>query len=132
MRLCLDTSAYSRFKGGDPEARERVDAAAWLGVPAIVLGELEAGFRLGSRAARNQEELERFLAHPVVEELPVDREVARIYGEIVVQLRNKGAPIPTNDLWIAASAARSGATLLTFDVHFTVVDRIGVLLLGNA
>lgn len=129
MRLCLDTSAYSRFKGGAPEAVEQVDAADWLGVPTIVLGELEVGFRLGGQAARNLEELERFLAHPVVEELAVDREVARAYGEIVVRLRRKGTPIPTNDVWIAACAARSGATLLTYDAHFEAVDRIGVLLL---
>jgi tRNA(fMet)-specific endonuclease VapC len=131
LRLCLDTSAYSRFKGGDPSAVERIDAAEWLGVPTIVLGELEAGFRLGGRAAHNLDELERFLAYPVVHELAVDREVAREYGEIVTTLRRKGIPIPTNDVWIAACAARSGATLLTYDAHFGAVYRIGVLLLES-
>lgn len=130
MRLCLDTSAYIRFKGGDPPAVERVDSATWLGVPAIVLGELAAAFRLGSRSAQNLAELDRFLAHPVVEEVAVDRDVATIYGEIVVSLRRRGTPIPTNDVWIAASAARSGATLLTYDAHFEAVERIGVLRLG--
>lgn len=109
-----------------------MDAAEWLGVPTIVLGELEAGFRLGQSAQRNLDELERFLAHPVVKELPVDREVARVCGEIVAVLRRKGTPIPTNDVWIAACTARWGATLLTYDAHFQAVDRIGVLLLEPA
>jgi tRNA(fMet)-specific endonuclease VapC len=132
LRLCLDTSAYSRFKGGDPSAVERIDAAEWLGVPTIVLGELEAGFRLGARPAHNLDELERFLTYPVVHELAVDRGVAREYGEIVTTLRRKGILIPTNEVWIAACAARSGATVLTYDAHFEAVDRIGVLLLEAA
>jgi tRNA(fMet)-specific endonuclease VapC len=101
-------------------------------VPAIVLGELAAAFRLGSRPEQNLAELDQFLAHPVVEEIEVDRDVATIYGEIVVSLRRKGTPIPTNDVWIAACAARSGATLLTYDAHFEAVERIGVLRLGPA
>jgi tRNA(fMet)-specific endonuclease VapC len=128
MRVCLDTSAYSRFKGGDEPVVERIDSAAWIGVPTVVLGELEAGFRLGRHADRNLDELERFLAHPSVEVVDVDRDVARLFGEIVVDLRRRGTPLPSNDVWIAACAARSGAPLLTYDRHFAAVDRIGVLL----
>lgn len=114
---------------GHPAAVEHIDAAEWLGVPTVVLGELEAGFRLGTALRKNLDELERLLGHPVVSVIPVDRDVARIYGEIVVSLRGRGTPIPTNDVWIAACAARSGATLLAFDRHFEAVDRIGLLLL---
>lgn len=108
-----------------------MDGAEWIGVPTVVLGELEAGFRQGRHARRNLDELEQFLAHRVVNALAVDREVAWIYGEIVTALRGKGSPIPTNDVWIAACAARSGATLLTYDAHFRAVDRIGTLLLDS-
>ena len=37
-------------------------------------------------------------------------------------LRRRGKPIPTNDLWIAASALEHGAALLTFDAHFSAID----------
>ena len=111
---------------------ELVDSAEWLGVPTIVLGELEAAFRQSARLPRNLDELGAFLSHPVVDELTVDRDVARFYGEIVVALRSKGTPIPTNDIWIAATAARWGATVLTSDRHFQAVDRVGVLLLGDS
>ncbi len=43
-RLVLDTSAYSHFKRGDPEAVDALAHASWVGVPVIVLGELRAGF----------------------------------------------------------------------------------------
>ena len=95
----------------------------------MVVGELHAGFRAGRQPERNEEELGRFLRHPVVEELPVDHDVARIYAEIVVSLRRRGTPLPTNDVWIAATAARAGAVVVAFDAHFAEIERIGVLLL---
>ena len=55
-----------------------------------------------------------------------DEETARIYGEIVVALRRKGTPLPTNDVRIAAAAARAGATVPTFDAHFREIVRVGV------
>jgi len=117
---------------GDPGVVELVDGAEWIGLPAVVLGELHSGFRAGSHRRRNEKELARFLGHPAVEELPVDHDVARIYAEIVDALRAKGTPIPTNDIWIAATAARAGAAVVAFDSHFSAVDRIGVVLLDPA
>ena len=46
-RCCLDTSAYSHFRRGDPEVVEILDGAEWVGVPAIALGEIRTGFLLG-------------------------------------------------------------------------------------
>lgn len=128
-RLCLDTSAYSNFKRGHGRVTELIDSAEWIGLPAIVVGELWTGFVLGRRREENSLELEEFMAHPVVEELSVDSHVARIYAEIVVTLRSAGTPVPTNDVWIAALAARAGATVLTYDGHFDSISRVGSLVL---
>lgn len=129
-RFCLDTSAYSRFRAGDPHVAGLLDRAEWIGVPAVTLGELRTGFLLGSRCERNEEELRDFLSNPVVEEVPVDGEVSRHYAEIVVELRRAGTPIPTNDVWIAATAARVGAPVLTADRHFEAITRVGAVILG--
>lgn len=129
MRCCLDTSAYSHFKRGDEQAVQLIDRADWVGLPVVVMGELWLGFRLGSRLRHNQTELAAFVGHPAVETLPVDEEVARIYAEIVVDLRTAGTPLPTNDIWVAATAARAGATVLTYDAHFTAIKRVGSLVL---
>lgn len=130
-RFCLDTSAYSRFKRGDPPVVDLIDTAEWIGVPSIVLGELWVGFLLGDRVEANRAELQTFLAHPVVQEIVVDGDVGRIYGEIVVALREAGTPLPTNDIWVAAAAARVGATVLTYDRHFGAIQRVGSMILGN-
>lgn len=128
-RFCLDTSAYSQFKRGDPAVVEILDGAEWLGVPAVVIGELWVGFLRGARRQRNWRELREFLDHPAVEEISIDREVARIYGEIHVELLATGTLLPANDLWVAAAAARAGATVLTYDAHFEAIRRAGSLIL---
>lgn len=128
-RLCLDTSAYSKFQSEHPAVVDHVDVAEWVGMPSVVIGELWAGFLLGTRHAENIRRLDEFLGHAVVEVVSIDEEVARIYGEMVVELRRKGRPLPANDIWIAATAARTGGTVLTFDAHFREIARIGTLIL---
>lgn len=129
-RLCLDTSAYSNFKRGDAQAVDLIDKADWLGLPSVVLGELWVGFLEGGRLAANQAELQEFLAHPAVEELTIDRDVSRLYAEIVLSLRRAGTPVPSNDIWIAAMAVRAGATVLTYDTHFQHIQRVGSIVLS--
>ena len=106
-----------------------IDRAQWIGVPSIVLGELWAGFLSGTRADENEAQLGKFLAHPVVDVLSTDASVARIYGEIFADLRKSGRPLPTNDLWVAATAVRAGAIVLTFDTQFEAITRVGSLIL---
>ena len=65
----------------------------------------------------------------MVDVLSVTEDVARIYAEIFADLRRRGRPLPTNDIWVAATAARAGATVLTFDDHFREIDRVGSLVL---
>jgi tRNA(fMet)-specific endonuclease VapC len=103
---CLDTSAYSNFRRGSEEMAALLDRAELVGVSTIALGELRTGFVLGSRRKRNEAELDAFLDNPAVEVLQVDPETSRHYAEIVAELRKAGTPLPTNDIWIAATAAR--------------------------
>ncbi len=125
-RICLDTSAYSHFKRGDAAAVDCIRAARVVSVPVIALGELRAGFRLGGRVEANEADLRRFLAHPAVRVLEVDDEAASICADLVADLRRAGTPLPTNDVWIAALAARDGATLVTYDVHFESIRRVAL------
>lgn len=128
-RYCLDTTAYSQFQRGHAEVTELIDQAKWVGLPSVAIGELWMGFVQGRHIRKNQELLEAFLAHPLVEEIRVGGSVPRLYGEIAVDLRRQGTPIPTNDIWIAACAAATGSTVLTFDGHFRSVSRVGHIVL---
>jgi tRNA(fMet)-specific endonuclease VapC len=44
-------------------------------------------------------------------------------------LRRAGTPVPTNDIWIAATASRAGAVVLTFGSHLEKIARVGSLVL---
>ena len=132
IRLCLDTSAYTYFKRGDPEAARLMSSASWVGVPTVVLGELRTGFMLGRKNDDNERDLIEFLAESMVHVLDVDDSASRHYAEIVVFLRRHGKPIPTNDVWIASLAVREGATVLTYDGHFRDIERVSARVLGAA
>ncbi len=124
MRLVLDTSAYSHFRANHHEVVERIASAEVVFLPTIVLGELEAAFRMGRRAADNRAKLEELLQEDFVAVLPVTAEVARRYGEVFATLRAAGTPIPVNDIWIAATTMDAGAHLVTFDRDFERVDAL--------
>jgi predicted nucleic acid-binding protein len=109
-----------------------IDRAEWLGVPAVVLGELWIGFLARSRREANEFELAEFLRNPIVSVLPVDADVARVFADVVSDLRRAGRPLPTNDIWIAATAARAGATILTYDSHFESITRVGSHVIPSA
>jgi predicted nucleic acid-binding protein len=128
-RLCLDTSAYSNFKRGHAPSVEAITSARTVFVPAVVLGELRTGFLLGQNAEKNERSLTGFLSSPSVEVIEIDDEVASIYAALVVDLRRAGAPLPTNDIWIAACAICEGATVLTYDEHFARIQRVSASIL---
>ena len=129
MRICLDTNAYSAFKRGNPDIVDLVETADEVAVPSIVLGELFAGFRMGSRTRRNVAELEEFLRRPGVSVATVTKAASERYGMLVSRLRQQGTPLPTNDIWIAAVALERGAQLVTMDAHFDNIP--GVFATGS-
>jgi tRNA(fMet)-specific endonuclease VapC len=120
--ILLDTNAYSALKRGAEDVGAMVRAAETIVMPTVVVGELLYGFRRGSRYERNLRELRSFLARPFVRLAIVDGTTADRYARIAAGLHAKGKPIPSNDMWIAASAMECGAELISYDAHFEHVD----------
>ncbi|MEI8307616.1 MAG: PIN domain-containing protein [Chloroflexales bacterium] len=81
-----------------------------------------AGFAVGSREAQNRSDLQQFLASARVIVTVVDERTAIYYATVYQSLRTKGRPIPTNDMWIAATALQHGCALFSFDGHFQSID----------
>lgn len=124
--ILLDTNAYVAFKQGRSEAVEVLQHAPRIGLNSIVLGELLSGFAVGRREQENRQELERFLASDRVDQLVVDIETAEHYAAMYRDLRSRGRPIPTNDMWIAASALQHGLAIFSHDGHFHEVPGLTV------
>ena len=130
-RVLLDTSAYSLLMRGHGEVAGILDGADEVYLPAVVIGELLAGFKKGNTEQRNREILESFLGVPRVSTLPIDDHTAERYAFILDYLRRQGAPIPTNDLWIAASAMQYGLVLLSADRHFLKLPQVLLEFVGE-
>lgn len=122
MKLILDTNAYIDLMQGRPEVVDRVRRSERIYLSAVVAGELIFGFRNSARHEINIRRLEEFLDNPYVEFLPVTLTTADRFGRIAAQLRRKGKPIPTNDIWIAAHAMECGAELVSSDAHFQAIE----------
>ena len=114
-RLVLDTSAYSHLRTGHVQVLDHVAGAAMVVVPVTVLGELAAGFELGSRTEENRRILAEFLEEPFTSVVDVTAATVRHYARIFAALRRSGTPIPVNDVWIAAATIECNGHLLTFD-----------------
>lgn len=126
MRALLDTNAYSALKRGHDGVAALVRRSDEVLFSTVVAGELLYGFRNGTRFARNRRDLDAFLASPFVTLVPVSLTTADRFSRIVIGLRAKGKPIPTNDIWIAAQAMETGAELVSLDHHFEWVDGLAL------
>jgi tRNA(fMet)-specific endonuclease VapC len=124
MNVALDTNAYSDFMRGDPARVQVIRTARHIHLPIIVLGELRAGFAAGNQKSANAANLQRFLGSPRVSILLPDEQTTHHYAQIYLQLRNKGAAIPTNDLWIAALVLQHNLVLCTSDAHFQLLPQV--------
>ena len=122
MKIILDTSAYVGFKRNVDEIVDCIVSAELVLFSPIVLGELMFGFRNGTRFKKNMDDLSSFLQQGVVELALIGDITSDRYSRIAEQLKRKGTPIPTNDIWIAAQTMEHGAELITTDQHFEKID----------
>jgi predicted nucleic acid-binding protein len=120
-QLLIDTNVYVAFKRNEPDVIELFQQAESIAVNTIVLGELLAGFKGGIRETANRNELDQFLDSPRVTFFSLDESSADFFALVFNNLKQTGKPIPTNDIWIAASAMQHGRTLATLDSHFSYI-----------
>ena len=124
--VSIDTNVYTAFKRNDNRIVTAFQHLDIIALDIVVLAELYTGFKSGSKEKNNRQELELFLNNKRISILLHDANTAEFYSDIFIKLKNKGKPIPTNDIWIAATAMQNGLSLFTLDSHFTAID--GLLL----
>lgn len=124
MRLALDTNRYTDLCRGDAAVVETIEAADEVWLPFIVLGELRAGFAVGSQGSRNEAILRRFLLKPGIDVLYADEQTTHHYASVYRQLRKQGTPVPTNDMWIAALVLQHSLMLYDRDTHFDALPQL--------
>lgn len=116
--ILIDTNGYTAFKRGHGEAIRIINHAPIIGMNAVVLGELWGGFAAGTREEQNKKDLSNFLNASGVTIIQIDAATARHYADVYEKLKRLGKPIPTNDMWIAATALQHDLALFSYDKHF--------------
>jgi predicted nucleic acid-binding protein len=77
----------------------------------VTVGELLFGARKRKWGSAKIAELDRRIQAAVI--VPYDRELCDTYADLKVKLETAGRPVADNDLWIAASAVRHNAPLIS-------------------
>lgn len=117
-KLLLDTSAYSGFNRGDKRLKDYFRSNHDMLVPLIAIGELRAGFALGTKKEENEALLQKLLDSSSVSTVTVSDKTTKLFAAIFQRLKLAGTPINTNDIWIAALALEHDCLLVTLDSDF--------------
>jgi tRNA(fMet)-specific endonuclease VapC len=124
VRVALDTNRYTDLCRGEASVIETVEHSDEVWLPFIVVGELRAGFAVGTQGPRNEAVLRRFLLKPGFRILYDGEQTTHHYANVYRQLRKQGTPIPTNDMWIAALVLEHSLVLCARDAHFDVLPQL--------
>jgi predicted nucleic acid-binding protein len=123
-RAIADTSVFIAQENG----RELGDLPEQIAVSVVTAAELELGVLRApnptSRAIRLST-LSRVQATYAL--LPVDPEVASCFARIASSELSKGRRLRRHDAWIAATAMRHGAAIITQDEDFSSFEDVAVL-----
>lgn len=115
-KYLLDSNIIIAIFNGDQSVIDRVKMASEIYVPSIVVGELYYGAFNSSRKEANIDRIDYLRDEVII--LNCDDYTAKFYGQIKKGLKDKGTPIPENDIWIAAIAVQHALTVATRDIHF--------------
>ena len=123
-RAIADTSVFIAQESN----RELGDLPEQIAVSVITVAELELGvLRASNPSARaiRLSTLSRVQAtYPL---LPVDPEIASCFARLAASELSRGRRLRRHDTWIAATAMRHGAAVITQDADFSAFDEIDVL-----
>ncbi len=123
-RAIADTSVFIAQETG----RELGDLPEQVAVSVITAAELELGVLRatdpGARASRLSTLARVQAAYPL---LPVDPEVASCFARIASAELSRGRRLRRHDAWIAATALRYNAAVITQDADFSSFDEVVVI-----
>ena len=123
-RAVADTSVFIAQETG----RDLDELPSEIAVSVITAAELELGvLRAADRQTRavRLSTLSRVQAtYPL---LPIDPQVASCFARIAAAERDRGRRLRRHDTWIAATAMRHGAAIITQDGDFSSFEEVDVL-----
>lgn len=123
-KAVADTSIFIAQETG----RELGELPEKIAVPVITVAELELGVLRATDSetrARRLSTLSR--VQSVYPLLPIGLEVATCFARIAAAERSRGRRLRRHDTWIAATAMKHGAAVVTQDSDFSSFEEVEVI-----
>ena len=122
--IALDTNIAVDVLNGKMPIIELLQQFEIIYLPITVNGELLFGAKNSANRLRNESRYQAFINSCIL--LDTNALVAEAYAEIRLSLKQKGRPIPENDIWIAALCMVHEVPLLSHDRHFEYVEGLAL------
>jgi len=124
-KIALDTNIAIDLLNGKPEIIAAINQFDLVCLPVTVCGELLFGAKNSGKSKANELKYKNFIGACLI--LETNSLVAEKYADIRFALKQRGKPIPENDIWIAAICAVNNIPLFTRDTHFGNVTELQLL-----
>lgn len=124
MVAAFDTNIIADVFRNKGESPQKILAFSEIYLPLVVTGELLFGAQISANPSKTLLQVQDFISSNKV--LFPQSDVAENYALLRKYLKEKGTPIPENDIWIAATAHSFGLKLITKDKHFSQIDFLEV------
>ena len=123
--IALDTNQAIAVLNGTDDTGQWIQTFTTVYLPVPVVGELRFGVLNSQRKAENLRRVEQLIERCPI--LNIRLATSETYARIRLQLKQKGKPIPENDIWIAATCIERDLPLATSDEHFTEINDLKVI-----
>jgi tRNA(fMet)-specific endonuclease VapC len=121
-QIALDTNIVIDVLNNKSEVIKLLKNYHEIYLPVTVCGELLFGAKNSAKRQDNELRFREFFRRCRV--LNVNELVAETYSEIRKQLKDKGRPLPENDIWIAAICLVNDLPLATHNKHFEEIEKL--------
>jgi len=123
--IALDTNIAIDILCGKEDVIRKYENYTVLYLPVTVCGELLFGAANSGNSKRNLVKYRGFISGCMV--LNINTSIAERYAMIRKKLKDKGTPVPENDIWIAATCIVYEISLATNDKHFNNIESLQVV-----
>jgi tRNA(fMet)-specific endonuclease VapC len=119
-KIALDTNIVIDIFNNKKNIIDTLNVYQTIYLPVTVCGELLFGAKNSARNQENEQKCIDFINGCHL--LNIHELIAQEYAVTRKKLKDKGKPIPENDIWIAATCIVNNIPLVTYDSDFNYVD----------
>lgn len=123
-KYLLDTNIIIALFANEAVVQKNLAKNIQIFIPSVALGELYYGALKSRNALSNSRLIDEFAFNNAI--IVCDEKTAWHYGSIKKYLKDKGKPVPENDIWIAAMSSQHEMVLVTRDEHFKEIEEVKV------